>query len=104
MTRYYFHLFLSSYIDTEVNHKHHFIKIPFINKVIRGLAIDLGLVPEANELRKIPKFYLKLKIINFGIIRKHINDFFDLSSKDRIYIFGRDWDKVFALLLYIVYQ
>ena len=55
------------------------------------------------KLRKIPKFYLKLKIINFGIIRKHINDFFDRSSKDRIYIWP-SWDKVCALPVYIVYQ
>ena len=32
LTRCYVQHFLSPYIDSEVNHKRHFIKIPFINK------------------------------------------------------------------------
>ena len=32
LTRCYIQHFLSPYIDSEVNHKQHFIKIPFINK------------------------------------------------------------------------
>ena len=32
LTRCYVQHFLRSYIDSEVNHKRHFIKIPFINK------------------------------------------------------------------------
>ena len=32
LTRYYVQHFLSSYIDSEVNHKRHSIKLPFINK------------------------------------------------------------------------
>ena len=32
LTRCYVQHFLSPYIDSEVNHKQHFIKIPFINK------------------------------------------------------------------------
>ena len=32
MTRCYVQHFLSPYIDSEVNHERHFIKIPFINK------------------------------------------------------------------------
>ena len=34
LTRCYVQHFLSTYIDSEVNHKRHFIKIPFINKGI----------------------------------------------------------------------
>ena len=34
LTRCYVQHFLSPYIDSEVNHKRHFIKIPFINKGI----------------------------------------------------------------------
>ena len=34
LARCYVHYFLSPYIDSEVNHKRHFIKIPFINKVL----------------------------------------------------------------------
>ena len=37
LTRCYVQHFLSPYIDSEVNHKRHFIKIPFINK-----GIELG--------------------------------------------------------------
>ena len=32
LTRCYVHHFLSPFIDSDVNHKRHFIKIPFINK------------------------------------------------------------------------
>ena len=32
LTRCYFQHFLSPYIDSKVNHKRHFIKVPFINK------------------------------------------------------------------------
>ena len=39
LTRCYVQHFLSPYIDSEVNHKRHFIKIPFINKVME--FIDL---------------------------------------------------------------
>ena len=39
LTRGYVQHFLSRYIDSEVNHKRHFIKIPFINKGIE--FIDL---------------------------------------------------------------
>ena len=39
LTRCYVQHFLSPYIDSEVNHKRHFIKIPFINKGIE--FIDL---------------------------------------------------------------
>ena len=39
LTRCYFQHFLSPYIDSEVNHKRHFIKITFINKGIE--LIDL---------------------------------------------------------------
>ena len=39
LTRCYVQHFLSPYIDSEVNHKQHFIKIPFINKCME--FIDL---------------------------------------------------------------
>ena len=39
LTRCYVQHFLSRYIDSEINHKRHFIKIPFINKDIE--FIDL---------------------------------------------------------------
>ena len=38
LTRCYVQHFLSPYIDSEVNHKRHFIKIPFINKGIELLV------------------------------------------------------------------
>ena len=40
LTRCYVQHFLSPYIDSEVNHKRNFIKIPFINKGIILSKID----------------------------------------------------------------
>ena len=39
LTRCYIQHFLSPYIDSEVNHKRHFIKSPFINKGIKFIVI-----------------------------------------------------------------
>ena len=41
LTRCYVQHFLSPYIDSEVNHKRHFIKIPFINK---GMSLLIYIV------------------------------------------------------------
>ena len=43
LTRCYFLHFLSPYIDSEVNHKRHFIKIPFINKGMELLIHTVSL-------------------------------------------------------------
>ena len=40
LTRCYVQHFLSPYIDSEVNHKRHFIKIPFINKGIEFIDLQ----------------------------------------------------------------
>ena len=48
LTRCYVQNFLSSYIDSEVNHKRHFIKIPFINKGIE--FIDLHSIFKDNSV------------------------------------------------------
>ena len=57
--------FLSPYIDSEVNHKRHFIKIPFINK-------GMGFI----NLHSISDFFLSFTI-NIAIkpIRSTIFDF-----------------------------
>ena len=47
LTRCYVQHFLSPYIDSEVNHKRHFIKIPFINKGIE--FIDLHSIFKDNS-------------------------------------------------------
>ena len=39
LTRCYVQHFLSPYIDSEVNHKQHFIKIPFINKGMEFIVL-----------------------------------------------------------------
>ena len=39
LTRCYHKHFLSHYIDSEVNHKRHFIKIPFFNKGTEFIAL-----------------------------------------------------------------
>ena len=56
LTRCYIQLFLSPYIDSEVNHKRHFIKIPFINKGIE--FIDLHSIFKDNSvISSIPNYF-----------------------------------------------
>ena len=56
LTRCYVQHFLSPYIDSEVNHKRHFIKIPFINKGIE--FIDLHSIFKDNSvISSIPSYF-----------------------------------------------
>ena len=55
LTRCYVQHFLSPYIDSEVNHKRHFIKIPFINKGIE--FIDLHSIFKVSNGAKIRNRY-----------------------------------------------
>ena len=56
LTRCYVQHFLSPYIDSEVNHKRHFIKIPFINKGIE--FIDLHSIFRDNSvISSIPNYF-----------------------------------------------
>ena len=56
LTRCYVQHFLSPYIDSEVNHKRHFIKIPFINKGIE--FIDLHSIFKHNSvISSIPNYF-----------------------------------------------
>ena len=56
LTRCYIQHFLSPYIDSEVNHKQHFIKIPFINKGIE--FIDLHSIYKDNlVISSIPNYF-----------------------------------------------
>ena len=56
LTRCYVQRFLSPYIDSEVNHKRHFIKIPFINKGIE--FIDLHSIFKDNSvISSIPNYF-----------------------------------------------
>ena len=56
LTRFYVQHFLSAYIDSEVNHKRHFIKIPFINKGIE--FIDLHCIFKDNlVISSIPNYF-----------------------------------------------
>ena len=51
-----FNISFSPYIDSEVNHKRHFIKIPFINKGIE--FIDLHSIFKDNSvILSIPNYY-----------------------------------------------
>ena len=53
LTRCYVQHFLSPYIDSEVNHKRHFIKISFINK-----GIDLHSIFKDNSvISSIPNYF-----------------------------------------------
>ena len=56
LTRCYVQHFLSPYIDSEVNHKRHFIKFPFINKGIE--FIDLHSIFKDNSvISSIPNYF-----------------------------------------------
>ena len=56
LKRCYIQHFLSSYIDSEVNHKRHFIKIPFINKGTE--FIDLHSICKDNSvISSIPNYF-----------------------------------------------
>ena len=56
LTSCYVQHFLSPYIDSEVNHKRHFIKIPFINKGIE--FIDLHSIFKDNSvISSIPNYF-----------------------------------------------
>ena len=79
LTRCYVQHFLSPYIDSEVNHKQHFIKIPFVNKgfeFIAGHVItgNLNVIPDAsvcNIISKGPK-YIFPSNIDFSKCRREI--------------------------------
>ena len=56
LTRYYVQHFLSPYIDSEVNHKRHFIKILLINKGME--FIDLHSIFKDNSvIPSIPNYF-----------------------------------------------
>ena len=56
LTRCYVQNFLSPYMDSEVNHKRHFIKIPFINKGME--LIDLhSIFKDSLVISSIPNYF-----------------------------------------------
>ena len=56
LTRCYVRHFLSPYIDSEVNHKRHFIQIPFVNKGME--FIDLHSIFKDNlVIASIPNYF-----------------------------------------------
>ena len=66
LTRCYVQHFLSPYIDSEVNHKRHFIKIPCINKGME--FIDLHSIFKDNlVISSIPITLIILKLLSFVI-------------------------------------
>ena len=48
--------FLSPYIDSEVNHKRHFIKIPFINKGIKFINLH-SIFKDNSVISSIPNYF-----------------------------------------------
>ena len=54
----------SPYIDSEVNHKQHFIKIPFINKDIE--FIDLHIIFKDNlVISSVPNYFNNSGLLSF---------------------------------------
>ena len=56
LTRCYVQHFLSPYIDSEVNHKRHFIKIPFINKGIEFINLH-SIFKDNSVISSIPNYF-----------------------------------------------
>ena len=51
-----FNIFLSPYIDSEVNHKRHFIKIPFINISIEFIDLH-SIFKDTSVISSIPNYF-----------------------------------------------
>ena len=76
LKRCYVQHFLSPYIDSEVNHKRHFIKIPFINKGIE--FIDLHSIFKDNlVISSIPNYFNNSET---PIIRSTIFNFIKIEN------------------------
>ena len=56
LTRCYVQYFLSPYIDSEFNHKRHFIKIPFINKGMEFVDIH-SIFRDNSVISSIPNYF-----------------------------------------------
>ena len=56
LTRCYVQHFLSPYIDSEVNHKRHFIKIPFINRSIKLINLQ-SIFKDNLVISSIPNYF-----------------------------------------------
>ena len=56
LTRFYVQHFLSLYIDSKVNHKRHFIKIPFINKGMEFIDL-LSIMKDNLVISSIPNYF-----------------------------------------------
>ena len=56
LTRCYFQHFHSPYIDSEVNHKHHLIKIPFINKGIERIHLH-SIFKDKSVISSVPNYF-----------------------------------------------
>ena len=56
LTRCYVQNFISPYIHSEVNHKRHFIKIPFINKGIEFIDLH-GIFKDNLVISLIPNYF-----------------------------------------------
>ena len=63
--------FLSTYIDSAVNHKHHFIKYPFINKVME--FVDLHSIFKGRSVISfVPNYFINTEI--FAINKPNLLD------------------------------
>ena len=56
LTRCYVQYFLSPYIDSEVNHKRHFIKIPFINKGLEFIDLH-SIFKDKSVISSVPNYF-----------------------------------------------
>ena len=94
LTRCYVQHFLSPYLDSEVNHKRHFIKIPFINKGIEYIDLhsifkdNLGIscIPNYFNNSETPiicyKYYKPIRSTIFNFIKIVTNIDIDSNTPD----------------------
>ena len=66
LTRCYVQHFLSPYIDSEVNHKRHFIKIPFNNKGMEFIDLH-SIFKDDSVISFIPNYFNDLETPSFAI-------------------------------------
>ena len=66
LTRCYVKHFLSPYIDSEVNHKRHFIKIPFINKGIEFIDLH-NIFKDKSVISSVQITFTIQKLLSFAI-------------------------------------
>ena len=81
LTRFYTQHALRPYMDSEINHIRHFIKIPFINKCIESIDLS-SIFRDNNDISAIPSYFESTEspIICYKYIRHIRNTILDFNK------------------------